>query len=144
MTPTRLVGAAALTALMTVLFAGVARLATLPVYNQIPAGTAVVKLSFSHGSDRAAPERHRRPHGQAVRHGQARKAGEPTRGRDQGGELARGEEPPPPAHELARVHRAPDAQDGLPRDGRRLRQGGGSAPRRQGLHPLKANVHPRP
>ncbi len=61
MTPARLPGAAALTVLLTGLFAGAAWLSVTPEYRQIPPDTAVVKLSFSHGSDRAAARRKRAP-----------------------------------------------------------------------------------
>ncbi|MFV0281931.1 MAG: hypothetical protein ACK5JM_14385 [Rhodoblastus sp.] len=57
----RLAGVAVLTGLTLVLFSGVARLATFPEYRQIPADSAVVKLSFSHGSDRSANCRRRTP-----------------------------------------------------------------------------------
>lgn len=61
MTASRLAGAAVMLALTTGLFAGAAWLSTTPDYRQIPADTAVVKLSFSHGSDRAAACRKRTP-----------------------------------------------------------------------------------
>lgn len=61
MTASRIAGSAALFALLTGLFAGAAWLSTYPDYRQIPADSAVVKLSFSHGSDRAAACRQRSP-----------------------------------------------------------------------------------
>lgn len=61
MTASRLAGSAALLVLMTGLFAGAAWLSINPDYRQIPADSAVVKLSFSHGSDRAAACRKRSP-----------------------------------------------------------------------------------
>lgn len=45
---------AAATAALTVFFAGCAWLSTWPVYQQIPTGSAVIKLSFTHGADRSS------------------------------------------------------------------------------------------
>lgn len=59
MTPARAAGAAGALALTVALFAGTAWLSIFPTYRQIPDGTAVVKLSFSHGSDRSASCRKR-------------------------------------------------------------------------------------
>lgn len=46
---------------LTLVTAGVAALADWPAYRQIPAGTAVVKLSFTHGASREADCRRRTP-----------------------------------------------------------------------------------
>ncbi len=61
MTPSRIAGSAALLVLTTGLFAGAAWLSAAPDYRQISADAAVVKLSFSHGSDRSAACRKRPP-----------------------------------------------------------------------------------
>lgn len=61
MTPARMAGAIVALLLTIGLFAGAAWLSTFPTYRQIPADTAVVKLSFSHGADRSASCRRRSP-----------------------------------------------------------------------------------
>ncbi len=61
MTASRIAGSAALLVLTTGLFAGAAWLSAAPDYRQISADAAVVKLSFSHGSDRSAACRKRPP-----------------------------------------------------------------------------------
>lgn len=61
MTPSQGIGAAVGLAVTTLLFAATAWLSFNPEYRQIPADAAVVKLSFSHGSDRSASCRKRTP-----------------------------------------------------------------------------------
>lgn len=58
---TRWARVAAQIAVMTALVAAVAQLADWPVYRQIPAQSAMVKLSFTHGSNRQAECRRRTP-----------------------------------------------------------------------------------
>ncbi len=48
-------------AVVTAAFAAVATLASWPPYDQIPPDTAVIKLSFTHGSNREAECRRRTP-----------------------------------------------------------------------------------
>ena len=52
---------AAQTVVLTAIFAGVAALADWPRYQQIPAQSAVIKLSLTHGSNRQAECRRRTP-----------------------------------------------------------------------------------
>jgi hypothetical protein len=61
MTPTQAIGAAGGLAATILLFAATAWLSFNPEYRQISADSAVVKLSFSHGSDRSAACRKRTP-----------------------------------------------------------------------------------